>query len=253
MSGDSSVSPPADVDLARECLYRFLSVVVAGPYSADWDRALDGETHDLVITAWRWLQPESDQLEITRLTDELKASPQALRSQYDRVFGLVSPKECPPYETEYYPAQETFGRSQQLADVAGFYKAFGIEPARSTPDRPDHLAFELEFMGFLLLKKRLVLPSANAGTEAGEHANVCELALRDFLRDHLAWWLPGFAAGLLRKAHGGYLEALAWILAAWIRAECGRLKISSVLRPVQPESIEAPEEQSGCASCLLHA
>lgn len=252
MRSESSASHSAADDLARECLYRFLSAVVAGPYSADWDRASGAENQGLAIEAWRWLQAEPDEFEMIRLVEELDASPDALRAQYDTVFGLVVPRECPPYETEYYPTQETFGRSQQIADVAGFYRAFGIEPMQSSPERPDHLALELEFMAFLLLKKRLAFATADLGPEASEQASVCERAHRDFFRDHLAWWVPAFAAGLRRKATDGYHRVLARVLTAWIPAECRRLDISEVLRPVRQEPIEGPEEQSGCAACPLH-
>ena len=129
-----------------------------------------------------------------------------LRAEYDRVFGLVVPKECPPYETEYHPTQETFVRSQQMADIAGFYRAFGIEPAQSSPERPDHLALELEFMAFLLTKKRLALAAVELDPEAAEQVSICDRAQRDFFRDHLAWWVPSFAAGLRRKAGGRLLR-----------------------------------------------
>jgi len=252
MRRESLASPDTADDLARECLYRFFSAIVAGPYSAAWERVSGAENQGLVIEAWNWLLPESNEFAMICLMDELNASLQAIRGQYDTVFGLVVSKECPPYETEYYPAQETFGRSQQMADVAGFYKAFGIEPARSSPQRPDHLALELEFMAFVLLKIRLAVAASDHEPEAGEQASVCAGALRDFLRDHLAWWIPAFAAGLRRTARGGYLHVLSGILAAWIPAECRRLGISAVLRPVSPEPIEGPEEQSGCAACSLH-
>jgi TorA maturation chaperone TorD len=250
---DQSLTAQATADdLAPECLYRFLSAVVAGPYSSQWERASGDVNRELVLGAWQWLQPEADEFEMIRLIDELEASPQVLRAQYDSVFGLVVPKECPPYETEYYPAQETFGRSQQMADVAGFYKAFGIAPAQCSPERPDHLALELEFMAILLLKRRQAVAAADHDHEAAEQASVCERSLRDFFRDHLAWWLPAFSAGLRRKADGGYLHALADVLTTFIRAECRRLDISAVLRPISPEAIEEPEEHPGCGACPLH-
>jgi hypothetical protein len=56
---------------------------------------------------------------------------------------------------------------------------------------------------------------------------------------------------LRRKAVGGYLRALAEVLAVWVPAECRRLEIQAVLRPARPELIEVPEEQSGCAACPL--
>jgi TorA maturation chaperone TorD len=251
MPSESSAPQSAAADLARECLYRFLSAVVAGPYSPGWDRATDAGSQGLAVEAARWLQAESDDCAMSRLVEQLHAPPDALRAQYEEVFGLVVPKECPPYETEYHPTQEIFGRAQQMADVAGFYRAFGIEPSRSSPERPDHLGLELEFMAFLLLKERLALTALDRDPEAGERASVCDRARCDFFRDHLAWWVPAFAAGLRRKARGGYPRALADVLAAWVPAECRRLGIPAVLRPARPELIEEPEEQSGCATCPL--
>ena len=103
-----------------------------------------------------------------------------------------------------------------------------------------------------MLKRRQADAAGGHDPEADEQASVCESALGDFFRDHLAWWLPAFSAGLRRKADRGYLHALAGVLTALIPAECRRLDISAVLRPVRPEAIEEPEEQSGCAACPLH-
>jgi TorA maturation chaperone TorD len=186
-----------------------------------------------------------------RLIDALRDQSEPPRDEYDRVFGLVVPKECPPCETEYYPTVEMFARSQQMADIAGFYHAFGIEPSHSWPERPDHLSLELEFLAFLLMKRRIALRATDPGSQ--ERAEICEHALRDFVSEHLAWWVPTFAAGLARKAGPtGYHAALARVLTTWIPAECRRLGIASVLRPVRPELIETPEEQTGCASCPLN-
>jgi TorA maturation chaperone TorD len=251
----------AAVDLARECVYRFLSAVVGGPYSNAWGQALDPSAQDLALAAADLLDdraddaptpdPASVESEITRLVEELRAPMDVCRSDYDRIFGLVTPKECPPYETEYYPTQETFARSQEMADVAGFYHAFGIEPAQSSPERPDHLSLELEFMAFLLMKRREALANADIDPDAAEHADICDQVQRDFFRDHLAWWTPTFAAGLRRKAGYGLHHALAGVLTAWVPDECRRLGIEAVLRPLRPELIEHPEEQSGCVSCPI--
>ncbi len=254
--------PPrsAAADLAHECLYRFLAAVAGGPYSDGWGRALATVDQGLALDAAAWLRPGTDpeadpsgaeDLAFARLVEELRAPRDELRAEYDRAFGLVVPKDCPPYETEYYPTRDVFARSQQMADVAGFYRAFGIEPARSSPERPDHLALELEFMAFLLTKKRLARADAETLPGADERADVCDRTQRAFFRDHLAWWVPSFAAGLRRRAGGGYHGALADVLAAWVASECRRLDIPAVIRPVCPDLIERPEEQSGCATCPL--
>jgi TorA maturation chaperone TorD len=250
-------------DAAREYLYSFLAAVLGGPYTEGWDRALDPRSRELALFASELLDehPEADAPPdglgaapreapaFARLVRELAAPPGDLRAEYDRVFGLVVPRECPPYETEYYPTAETFARSQQMADVAGFYRAFGVEPSRRSPERPDYLGLELEFMALLLLKTRLASTDTRPGEDAAERAEICELARRAFFRDHLAWWVPSFAAGLRRKAGSGCYLALADALSQWIPSECRRQGIPSVLRPARPHLIERPEFQSGCAGC----
>jgi TorA maturation chaperone TorD len=255
MNAQADPIATSDAELARECLYRVLAAVVGGPFAPGWDDVLAETDHDLVLGAADLLATDGgpDIADWSRLIESLRVPPETLRDQYDRVFGLIAPKECPPYETEYYPTAETFARSQQLADLAGFYRAFGLETSQRSPERPDHLALELEFLAFLLLKRREAMARIEDDPKAAEHAEVCDAALRDFVRDHLAWWVPAFAAGLRRKAQGlGYPAALAAVLAAWIPAECRRLGIEAVLRPARPDLIEKPEEQDGCASCPLH-
>src|SRR5262249_16104379 len=151
----------------------------------------------------------------------LPRSASELRAEYDRIFGLVLCRECPPYETEYHPSAETFLRAQQLADIAGFYRAFGLEPSRSRPERPDHIALELAFMAFLGRKGR----EAQSGAEKAEEVRVCADAQRKFFRDHLAWWLPFFTTGLRHKAEHGFYAEVGRALAAFLPLERSRLNV----------------------------
>src|SRR5262249_17020223 len=151
--------------------------------------------------------------------------------------------------TEYHPASETFFRAQQLADIAGFYQAFGLETAEAEPERPDHVALELEFMAFLLLKQRLMLDPANPDPEAAEHAETCPAAQAAFFRDHVAWWVPSFATGLRRKAGCGFYAAVAQVLLALAPLERARFGVAAPRLPLQPALIERPEEQAGCTAC----
>jgi putative dimethyl sulfoxide reductase chaperone len=256
----------AAIDLARECLYRFLATVAAGPYAEGWTRLDESDTRQLVVDAANLIRGEvaaeafplgygersADELDCAELLAELQKPLAQLRADFDRVFGLVTPRECPPYETEYHPNSETFFRSQQMADIAGFYHAFGIEPAHAHPERPDHLALELEFMAFLQTKQRLAFAASKEDPTAADQAEVCELAAKSFFRDHLAWWVPTFATGLMRKAGAGYNAAFARLLAAFIPVERQNLGVEAPFELVQPDLIERPEEQSGCATCPLH-
>jgi nitrate reductase assembly molybdenum cofactor insertion protein NarJ len=59
----------------------------------------------------------------------------ALQAAYRRAFGLTG-SLC--YETEYGLPHE-FRQSQELADLSGFYRAFGFEIGGAVRERPDHL------------------------------------------------------------------------------------------------------------------
>ena len=102
-------------------------------------------------------------------------------------------------------------------------------------------------MAFLLLKKRLALDEGGLG--AAERAAVCDEAESKFFRDHLAWWVPSFAAGLRRKAGGGLYEGVGRALAALLSLERRRLGVAAPRLPLQLERVECPEEQPECAGC----
>jgi TorA maturation chaperone TorD len=252
-----SAAPGTALDVARECLYRFLALALSDPYTERWQLLFDFENQQLAREAAELLRQETrpaalgfgelppERLDLGQLLLELLRPVGQLREEHDRVFGLVPARECPPYETEYHPAKETFFRAQQLADVAGFYRAFGIEPATLAPERPDHVALELEFMAFLLLKRRL----AADATEV----EVCEAAVRTFFHDHLVWWLPSFLTGLRRKAAGGYYGAVGEVLAALLPLERAVFEEPPPRLPLPPALIERPEEATGCGACVTPA
>jgi putative dimethyl sulfoxide reductase chaperone len=265
MQAAEPVSDSTAIDLARECLYRFLAAALSDPYAGTWSAVLNPDNQRLAREATDLLRAEASrvsialdrgevaphELDLDHLLAELRRPADELRAEYDRVFGLVAPRECPPYETEYHPTTETFFRSQQLADIAGFYRAFGLEPAKERPERPDHIALELEFMAFLLTKKRRAQESSASDPDAMEHTIVCDDAQRKFFRDHIAWWIPAFATGLRRKAGRGFYAPLGGLLAALVPVERRQFGVVDTREPVQPDLIERPEEQSGCSACPL--
>jgi TorA maturation chaperone TorD len=250
------------IDLAREGMYRFLAAALRDPRDLAAQVAQESNNQTLAIEAADLLRTEAAGRTIRRGFGELPAELLELRSavtmlrgafdelcaEYNRVFGLVTSAECPPYETEYHAASEPFFRSQQLADVAGFYRAFGLTPSKTSPERADYLPLELEFMAFLLLKKRLADDAQDL-----ELADICAKAALDFFRDHLAWWVPSFTRGLRRRAGTGPYAALAQALAAFLPTERQHLGVDTPTLPVIPKVIERPEEQAACAACTASA
>ena len=263
------------LDEARLCLYYVFSRVLSDPASRRQLRSCERGVLEQFGAAAAFLAEEPAAQPAALAPGELPPSalaglglaawfdqPQAtLAAQYERVFGLVSSKECPPYETDY--CRQTFSvyRSQRMADVAGCYRAFGLEPSRDRPERHDHLALELEFMAWLLVKERHAL--RRDGAEAAEQAAVCRDAQRLFVREHLAWWVPAFALALRRKADGlrdardlhepprSALGAVGAALAAFIAAERAVLGIEPPTELVAPSPDEEPE--GACGGCSLGA
>ncbi len=165
-----------------------------------------------------------------------------LASEYTRSFGHTLSTECPPYETQYeYP--HVFQQTQALADIAGFYRAFGLEISNSAGERLDHITVELEFMSFLAYKH------AYAMTQHGEEqVEICLDALKKFMKEHLGRWVPTFAAQLARKAGEGFYKELAELTAWWVLKDAERLGVKpSKLREPNAASFEL--EEDGCLSC----
>src|SRR5262245_56598666 len=148
------------IALAREALYRFLAAALTDPRTPAAERALSPADQRLAVAAADLLRAEAEiepvplgfgerppaELDLREAAEGLTGPADQLAADYDRAFGLVAARECPPYETEYCPNSEPFFRTQQMADVAGFYSAFGLTGSTTRRERPDILIRELEFM-----------------------------------------------------------------------------------------------------------
>jgi len=178
------------------------------------------------------------------------ALPMGQREQaYLKVFGLLISRQCPPYETEYCHWKDPTYRAHQLADIAGFYNAHGIEPNHERPERPDHVGLELEFAALLLLKVEVADRSQRDGAE------ICRRTLASFLRDHVIWWMPTFARCMQQRIASlpsddtlVTLSAVAVALRAWVAAA----RIASGVEPsrqiIAPQ-VEPQTDDDSCGSC----
>lgn len=129
---------------------------------------------------------------------------------------------APASETAY-ELDKSVRRAVELADVEGFYRAFGVRIAE--PVEPDGLVAELEFLGMLAHKG---LHARLAGETEG--AEVCDSAYRAFLTDHLGRWYRPFVERLNEATDEPYYLELARLLVAFLDAEVARL-------PARPETL----------------
>jgi TorA maturation chaperone TorD len=245
--------------LARQCLYRFTALALLDPRRGAWER-LNSLRHSQVLFDAAALVREIsstppdglargelplENLDPRTVLSRLPERRHELNDEYEAVFGLLVSSDCPPYETEYIPSKFTFQRSNGLADVAGFYRAFGLDPSRQCPERHDHIVLELEFMAHL----SGLLQQAERCRDASqvERIEICRQAQRRFLAEHLGWWAPVFATLLARRAQGGFYEAAARFLSALIPAERVQLNVEPRSQASAPSKIERPEECEGCS------
>ena len=246
--------------LARQTLNRFAALTFADPRAGAWERLRGLANSTLLTDAAALIRREAcaasielargelapDRLDPLHVLKRLPATAHALNDEYEAAFGLLVSGSCPPYETEYVNSKLVFQRSNGLADIAGFYQAFGLEPSAELPERHDHIVLELEFMAYVA-----GLEAAAVGRQSAlwrERAEICTSAQRRFLAEHLAWWAPAFAHLLAGQSRGGFYAAAAEFLAALIPAERALLNVPMPgVGEVKPTSIDRSEECEGCA------
>jgi TorA maturation chaperone TorD len=243
---------------ARRVCYRFVGWALADPRTGVWNDLADPSTAALVTQAAAVLREEDSavarplglgerplaDLDPAAVLARLPGSAGELNELYEATFGLLGGSKCPPYETEYVPSKFAFQRSNMLADIAGYYRAFGLQTSTACPDRPDHVSLECEFLAQLLA---LEWQANQRGDQASAlQAATCREAHARFLREHAAWWLPAFARVLGQQNPGGFYAAVADFLAALIAAERALAGIEPPNLQAEPSSIERPEECSGC-------
>lgn len=165
-----------------------------------------------------------------------------LASEYTRCFGHTLSMECPPYETQYeYP--HIFQQTQGLADIAGFYRAFGLEVSNSAGERLDHITVELEFMSFMAYKHAYAMAQ-----HGEEQVMICLDALKKFMKEHLGRWVPTFTAQLARKAGEGFYKELAELTAWWVLQDAKQLGVEPS-RLEETKAVSFESEEDGCLSC----
>ncbi|MBF0338907.1 MAG: molecular chaperone TorD family protein [Nitrospirae bacterium] len=136
-------------------------------------------------------------------------------SMYTEYSGLFMPTGrllANPLEMEYVreTPQHSLSEQTQLADIAGFYRAFGLDVASTTPERVDHIATELEYMYVMTLKEATALTDNDA-----ENACIVVDAQRKFISDHLGRWTDKFRDRITASQSSDFYAALGQALALW--------------------------------------
>lgn len=140
------------------------------------------------------------------------------------------------YETEY-GRMRGMSKGNDLADLAGFYHAFGLDlDATEVHEQHDHVSVELEFYATLLAKERYLRDQSN-----DEGAEIVADARQKFLKDHLGGFVSALAGRVQEDAT--YAALFGWA-ASLVRHEC---ELAGVVPP--PLDYFADEEARSEMKC----
>ncbi len=175
--------------------------------------------------------------------DIRQTSLENLQSDYRHTFGIAG-SLC--YETEYGLPHE-YQQSQEMADLAGFYKAFGFSTGGAIRERPDHIAVELEFLCMLALKEGYAIEQGNE-----EHEAMCIAAQTKFLAEHLVNWFSLFVQSLELNAQADSpFITLAQFAKQFLKFEASRLGVKWSQRDRTKVKHTPFDPDMSCAACCL--
>jgi TorA maturation chaperone TorD len=208
-----------DILLARATLYSFISSILSDPSTPRFKRLYDNEFREIVTLA-------ADSIEcLVNVTQESLSQPASdffsaldavgsdMDGEYVRVFGHSLSLKTSPYETEHLGNNEIFYKTQCLADLNGFYNAFGLE--LRSGERADHLSLESEFMMHLIVKE-YTARERNLGTDK---VMVARDAQRSFWTDHLNDWVTKFGGNVVGEAGVGIFAYVGLFLQSLMKKE----------------------------------
>ena len=133
-----------------------------------------------------------------------------LRLEYDRLFRL---SEIWLYGAEY-TAENEFQRANELSDISGFYRAFGLQVDK---ERPDALSCELEFMHYLIYKELYCLKKNLS--KAQVKAKICQDAQKKFFKTHLYPAAKKIVEKVILASENDFYSQLAQSLSAFLESE----------------------------------
>lgn len=224
---------------ARAAVYRYLAMAFSDPSAGAADALARQWPLAEVALGTLGLAADAAACAVAGVADD-----SALKRAHLAVFGHAVSKDCPPYGSEYGQAH-IFEKTQTLADVAGFYRAFGLALAEGMHERPDHIAVELEFMEFLCLKQAL----AETEEHGPARVAVCVKAQRAFLGDHLGFWAFSFARRLRQRPEPGPFAARAGLLEAFLAQELAAAGIPRHADPFVNEGSVDRVDDGACGAC----
>ena len=242
-NGPTALQASIDLAIARSFIHRFLAKAYEDP----------------MPDTWRWLaqMPDSIRAANAFIGQTVLASAEALinalhsggfdsfLNAYLAAFGHAARGSCPLNEIEYGDIKaDPLFQPHRLADLAAFYRAFGLEVTGDAGERQDHLCLELEFMCVLAAKEAYTLEHQLDAEQLAQ----CRDAQKQFIREHLGRWTPAFSRRLAIATSEPTLRALAEFTGAFIESECVRFGVNPGSQDLSLRPVDEAVDRM-CNSC----
>lgn len=243
----SSVQDPTTQEVSailfRGGVYQALAFGFTYPTSAVLEQ-LKARWAELLNAALPWPDGVKQPFEQTmRLLQ--RADGEALEREHIRLFGPAG--RCSLHETAYGDAGRLLGKATQLADISGFYLAFGLQATPTDTHPEDHITLELEFMSVLALKEAYAVVEGWT-----EQLEVTRKAQVKFIQDHLGTWIDAMVEQLRACDPHPFYAALGEAVQRLTHAEVARLRVTPIAisgRHADPEvggdTMECPRACGG--------
>ena len=238
---------------ARGVCYTHTGELLLRPDEALFARLADGSLLDEMVEVRRALlngaRTEGAEEALAELERQVRrvvaAGLPALEAEYERTFGHAAAVDHPPHEM-HFAGVNVFQQTHHLSDVAGFYRAFGVDVPDALRERADHVGIEMEFLGLLCVKE------ANAiGSGQAEQRDVTQRARRRFVANHVGGFVPTLYRRVsIREPSEFYCAALRFAteLLEEDRARLG-IRPEEVRRHAFVAAPPPDAEEEGCFGC----
>ena len=137
-----------------------------------------------------------------------------LAAEHLKLFGGIARGygPPPPYESVWRGEGRVMGTA--TAAVLKAYAQAGLQLAETSTDPPDHIGYELGYLSHLCNKEAEArIENDSSGTRTYLHLE------HEFLRGHLAKWVPEFCRQIVEKDATGFYRAIALLTKEFVLAD----------------------------------
>ena len=189
---------------AKSTLYGFVSTLFSDPESEKFSMMKNPEFQKMVLNSCSQFDENNESelsgafQKVISMVNELNR--ETIQNENVDIFGHTLSKQTAPYALEHLKSTDVFFRTQKLADLNGFYQAFGMEV--ECVERADHIATQTEFLSYLILKELVAIKK-----NLEEEIEICQKAFIDFHQEHFFDWAKMFSENLIEKVEGEFYPA----------------------------------------------